>query len=215
MNFHNIFVHVAKFITIRCILSLGVAVDWEIHKMDIKRLFLMEYWRWSFTWINQRVLYKRRRSLVYKLKKNLYGLKQSLRVWYYPIDSFFIKEGFCENQMDDSLYAKQTGEYLSVTILYVKIWSYWHNVSLTICLKTIVWFGSTHLEECDPKFKYHVRIMITMDNIPWILKTFSWTYRLYQKSLFLPLVCNRLPRLINPYSHICYDNQIASQEDSW
>ena len=54
-----------------------------------------------------------------KLKKTLYGLKQSLRAWYHRTDSFFINEGFCRSQADYSLYVKQTGEYLLMTILYV------------------------------------------------------------------------------------------------
>ena len=54
-----------------------------------------------------------------KLKKNLYGLKQSPRAWCHRINSFFINEGFCRSQVDHSLYVKQTGEYLLVAILYV------------------------------------------------------------------------------------------------
>ena len=57
--------------------------------------------------------------LVCKLKKVLYVLKQSLRVWYHRIDSFFINEGFCRSQADHLLYTKQASEYLLVAILYV------------------------------------------------------------------------------------------------
>ena len=42
--------------------------------------------------------------LVCKLKKSLYGLKQSPRAWYQRIDSFFTKEGFTRSEADHSLY---------------------------------------------------------------------------------------------------------------
>ena len=35
-NFNETFATIAKFITIRCILTLGAAVNWEIHQMDVK-----------------------------------------------------------------------------------------------------------------------------------------------------------------------------------
>lgn len=47
-------------------------------------------------------------DLVCKLKKILYGLKQSPRAWYHHIGSFFIDEDFCKSQVYHSLYVKQT-----------------------------------------------------------------------------------------------------------
>ena len=40
VNFNETFTPVAKFITIRCILILGAATNWEIHQMDVKMAFL-------------------------------------------------------------------------------------------------------------------------------------------------------------------------------
>ncbi len=57
--------------------------------------------------------------LVCKLKKSLYGLKQSPRAWYQCIDMFFTHEDFSRNQVDHSLYIKQTSEYLLIVIIYV------------------------------------------------------------------------------------------------
>ena len=42
VDFNETFAHVAKFITIRCILALGTAMDLEIHQMDVKTVFLNE-----------------------------------------------------------------------------------------------------------------------------------------------------------------------------
>ena len=40
VNFNEIFGLVAKFITIRCILAIGAAMDWKIHQMHVNTTFL-------------------------------------------------------------------------------------------------------------------------------------------------------------------------------
>ncbi len=54
-----------------------------------------------------------------KLKKSLYGLKQSPRAWYQCIDMFFTHEDFSRSQADHSFYVKQMSEYLLIMIIYV------------------------------------------------------------------------------------------------
>ena len=58
-------------------------------------------------------------NLVCKLKKSLYGLKQSPRAWYEKIHHFFAKEGFNRSHADHSLYIKQTSTYLLIVLIYV------------------------------------------------------------------------------------------------
>lgn len=43
MDFDKTFASVAKFIVIRCILAIRVAMDWEIHQINVKVIFLMEH----------------------------------------------------------------------------------------------------------------------------------------------------------------------------
>jgi hypothetical protein len=40
VDFNETFAHVARFIIVRCILALEAAMDWEIHQMDVKIVFL-------------------------------------------------------------------------------------------------------------------------------------------------------------------------------
>ena len=48
-------------------------------------------------------------NLVCKLKKLIYGLKQSLRQWYIKLDEVIITNGFKENVVNRCIYMKVSG----------------------------------------------------------------------------------------------------------
>lgn len=94
VNFNETFALVAKFIIIRCILALGVSMDWEIHQMGVKMTFLNEILEVEI-YMDQLegFIQEGKQNLLCKLKKTLYGLKQSLKAWYHHIDLFIINKG--------------------------------------------------------------------------------------------------------------------------
>ena len=56
-------------------------------------------------------------DLVCKLKKSLYGLKQSPRVWNHKIHNFFTTNGFTQTNADHSIYInKDTGIMIGLWI---------------------------------------------------------------------------------------------------
>jgi hypothetical protein len=58
--------------------------------------------------------------LVCKLKKSLYGLKQTPRSWYKKIDSFFLQQGFMRRKSDPNLHTKfDEHGYIVLISLYV------------------------------------------------------------------------------------------------
>ena len=58
-------------------------------------------------------------SLVYLLKKSLYGLKQSPRAWYAKMDSFLLDIGFSRCHCHPNVYTKKVGNHLIILGLYV------------------------------------------------------------------------------------------------
>uniref|UniRef100_A0AAV1TB59 Reverse transcriptase Ty1/copia-type domain-containing protein n=1 Tax=Peronospora matthiolae TaxID=2874970 RepID=A0AAV1TB59_9STRA len=56
---------------------------------------------------------------VCKLKRSLYGLKQSPRMWNQTIDGFMIKMGFKKCESDHCIYIKRDDQDMILVVLYV------------------------------------------------------------------------------------------------
>ena len=50
----------------------------------------------------------------YKLKKAMYGLKQTLRSWYERLSNFLIEQSFVRGQVDKTLVIKRSNNELLV-----------------------------------------------------------------------------------------------------
>ena len=59
------------------------------------------------------------KSMVCKLKKSIYGLKQASRQWYHKFHQVITSNGFEVNMVDDCVYHKFSGSKLIFLILYV------------------------------------------------------------------------------------------------
>jgi hypothetical protein len=62
---------------------------------------------------------KGKKELVCKLKKSLYGLKQSPRMWYKKFDTYMLGLGFTRRKEDHCVYFKLIGDHLIYLVLYV------------------------------------------------------------------------------------------------
>jgi hypothetical protein len=62
---------------------------------------------------------QRDQHFICKLKKSLYGLKQSPKAWYERIHALFTREGFKRSHADHSLYVMQSNGHIMLVIIYV------------------------------------------------------------------------------------------------
>jgi len=62
---------------------------------------------------------KGKKELVCKLKKSLYGLKQSPRMWYQKFDTFIQGLSFIKSKADHYVYFKLIGDHVIYLVLYV------------------------------------------------------------------------------------------------
>ena len=58
-------------------------------------------------------------SLVYRLKKSLYGLRQAPKAWYAKIDGFLLSLSFVQCKSDPNVYLNLIHGFLMNIILYV------------------------------------------------------------------------------------------------
>ena len=94
IDYGETFAPVARLDTVRFVLAIAAQNKWPIYQMDVKYSFLNGLLN-KEVYVNQppRFEFKVQEHRVYKLKKSLSGLKQSLRAWYSMIDKYLRKQG--------------------------------------------------------------------------------------------------------------------------
>jgi hypothetical protein len=120
IDFGEIFSPVAKLTSIIFMLSFATAFYFEVEHMDVKTTFLHgDLEEEIFMKQPKGYVVKGKKELVCKLKKSLYGLKQSPRMWYQKFDTYMLGLGFTRSKEDHCVYSKLIGDHLIYLVLYV------------------------------------------------------------------------------------------------
>ena len=125
IHYEELFAPVARYSSIRTLLALANAHDLEIHQMDATTAFLNGSLEHGI-YMKQREGFfdPKRPDHVCKLKRSIYGLKQSARCWNEILDNFLIKNGYRKSNADSCLYVKfvkQDNGLISFVILTVYV----------------------------------------------------------------------------------------------
>ncbi|TYK02789.1 retrovirus-related Pol polyprotein from transposon TNT 1-94 [Cucumis melo var. makuwa] len=121
VGYTKFFSPVVKHTSIRVLLSIVACEDLELEQMDVTTTFLHGSLEEDL-YMEQHKGFeaKGKTDLVCKLKKSLYGLKQSPRCWYKRFDVFINKIGFMRSLYDPLVYYKKlTDGSLIYLLLYV------------------------------------------------------------------------------------------------
>ena len=117
IDYDEVFAPVARQTSFRLLLSMAGTRNYKVLQYDIKSAFLNGK-------LEEEIFMKpppgyRDTEKVYRLKKSLYGLKQSARVWNQTLHEALVKEGCVQNCVDNCLYSRKNGGNTSYIIIHV------------------------------------------------------------------------------------------------
>ena len=119
IDYFETFAPVAKMETARLLLALAAHFQWVIRQFDVKNAFLHGD-------LTEEVYMQHppRYSLgppgtVCRLRKSLYGLKQSPRMWFGRFSSVMKAEGYVHSNGDSSLFVRHCLAGVSIHVVYV------------------------------------------------------------------------------------------------
>ncbi|KAK4404691.1 Vacuolar protein sorting-associated protein 52 A [Sesamum angolense] len=121
VDYFETFSPVARLNSIRVLFSLAVNLSWPMYQMDIKNAFL-------YGDLNETVYMEQppgyvaqgeKQRMVCKLKKAIYGLKQSPRAWFDKFSRIIGEFGFSRCQADHSVFVQTTTSGMVVLAVYV------------------------------------------------------------------------------------------------
>ncbi|GAA0160790.1 transmembrane signal receptor [Lithospermum erythrorhizon] len=108
IDFSEIFAPVAKLNTVRVLLSLATNLEWGLHQLDNKNVFLNGGLE-EEVYMIQPPGFEQGNNRVCKLQKSLYGLKQSLRAWFHKFSKEVKNSGYIQSQADHTIFINHTG----------------------------------------------------------------------------------------------------------
>ncbi|XP_062028861.1 uncharacterized protein LOC133744845 [Rosa rugosa] len=121
IDYEETFAPVAKINTVRILISLAATKDWPLHQFDVKNAFLNGN-------LEEEVYMDMPPGVksmpcdtgkVCKLKKSLYGLKQSPRAWFGRFSKSMKVFGYRQSNSDHTLFIKRSQGKITALIVYV------------------------------------------------------------------------------------------------
>lgn len=120
IDFNETFAPVVHWSILRAILALAVSLGWSIEHMDVVTAFLNGLLKEEI-YMHQPPAFAvpGKEDMVCRLRRSLYGLKQSPREWYLEIDSYLRQSGWIHSEADPNLYYLVEGSTITILLLYV------------------------------------------------------------------------------------------------
>ena len=120
MDFEETFSLVARFKTVRLLLSIAVLEDWDIEVLDVKMTFLFgELDEEIYMEQLEGFIMKGQEKKVCRLLKAIYGLKQAALQWNKALHDSLLKMGFTQTFADLGIYIHFHNQDLIILVIYV------------------------------------------------------------------------------------------------
>ncbi|XP_023735653.2 uncharacterized mitochondrial protein AtMg00810-like [Lactuca sativa] len=111
-------------VTVKSLLTLATQNSWPLIQLDVNNAFLNgdldeEVYMQLPQGYTPSAIHSANNTLVCKLHKSSYGLRQASRQWYSKFSSFLISQGFIQSKADYSLFYKGVGKNYVALLVYV------------------------------------------------------------------------------------------------
>ena len=120
IDYEEIYAHVARFDSIRILIAIAAQLDWNLHHLDVKSVFLNGVIKEDLYVMQPEGFVKKgKESHVLKLTKALYGLKQAPRVWNSKLNKTMEDLSCKKSKLDAALFYKGSEEERVLVGIYV------------------------------------------------------------------------------------------------
>jgi len=120
LDFDETFAPVSRLESIRLLLGVSCILKFKLFQMNVRSAFLNGY-------LNEEVYVEQPKGFVdpsfpnhaYRLKKALFGLKQTPKAWYERLTQFLVDQGYRKGGTDKTIFAKDDNGRLMIAQIYV------------------------------------------------------------------------------------------------
>ncbi|KAK3021003.1 hypothetical protein RJ639_045468 [Escallonia herrerae] len=119
LNYTETFAPIAKMVSVRVFLAVAVIKNWELHQIDINNAFLHGD-------LHEEVYIRpppgfspSSPNKVLRLRKSLYGLRQSPRNWFAKLSTALRSYGFLQSHADHTLFTYRKWDVFLSVLVYV------------------------------------------------------------------------------------------------
>ena len=119
IDYHETFSPTIAMTSLRVVMQLAAHNDLLVHQLDMKTAYLNAPIEEEVYLEQPQGYIDKGTDYVWKLKKSIYGLKQSGRNWYNMLSRYLIDSEFKKSQADPCLFTKQSGGSYAVVLFWV------------------------------------------------------------------------------------------------
>jgi Reverse transcriptase (RNA-dependent DNA polymerase) len=120
VDYEETFAPVAKMNTVRTLISCAVNFGWDLCQLDVKNVFLRgDLKEEVYMEIPPNFANEQLKGKVCRLKRSLYGLKQSSRAWFDRFSMTMKKLGYQQSNIDHTIFIQWKGEKICILVVYV------------------------------------------------------------------------------------------------
>ena len=132
VDYDETFAPIVRFESVRALVALAASMGWELDQMDVALAFLYaKLEKETYVDIPEGVAPTGGVNRVWKLKKCLYGLRQSPRIWNQTIDKVLHEMGFDRFVTEHGIYV--VGEGVESTLRKCRLLHLNGYASVTAC----------------------------------------------------------------------------------